>query len=146
MNRGRWQGIPRMQLRAVFVCAFCFLLVGCFTLGPSAEESARMTIDTMFAAQKAGDIENTMALFSDNYSDPQGTIKSQVRQFITGLVYQNAFANITMSMEEATVSVDEDTATVAPVRYYGPTGVSSFAFTLQHEADGIWRVVSARQL
>ena len=134
---------PKNVVAAV-VCSL--VLSGCATSVPLAEKSARMTIDKLFVAQKAGDVDGSMTLFSDRYSDEQGANKAMVRQFLGGLIYQNAFADVSMNLENAFVSIDDGAVTIAPVGYSGPTGISLWSFTLEREDDGIWRVVSSRQL
>ena len=131
-----------MKMKIIVAAVSCLLLLSCATNHPSAGESARSTIDNIFAAQKAGDIETAMALFSDSYHDPQGSKKAQVRQYIGGLIYQNAFANTTMSMDDATTTVVDDLVILSPVRYSGSERPSSFSFSLKREDDDVWRVVS----
>ena len=105
-----------------------------------------MSINKMFVAQKAGDIETTMTVFSDRYSDSQGTTKAMVRQYIGGLIYENVFASMTMSMDDASVSVEDEVATLTPVRYSGTAGNSSWSFQLKREDDGVWRVTNSKQI
>ena len=106
-----------------------------------AEEVAEALAD-LHAAMKVQDVEEIIAIHSDDYSKYQGADQSRLRSCYEGLVAQDILQNTTIDTEECKIVVEGDHATAGPVDYETPQmGKTSHQHWMKKEADGAWRIV-----
>lgn len=136
-----------LNLRTLLKTSFLLLLIaGCASLsGPTPSEQALAVLTAYHADQKGSDVDAIMAHYSEDFTNIQGVSKSQVRQYISGMVAQNAFASVTSDLTQAVATVEGEVVTITPVTYNSQVGASDFTYKLQQEADSIWRIVSSVQ-
>ena len=93
-------------------------------------------------ATRAGDIDGQVAFFAEAWRSSFGTTKAELREQLERQGDRSGDAEKRFVLDDATVAVDEDTATVDPVKLRSPTGNGSFEFSMTREPDGVWRCVS----
>ena len=114
-------------------------------IGPSgapAEEAVLAALRAYNTATRTGDIDGQVAFFAEAWRSSSGTTKADLRKQLEQQGDRSADAEKRFVLDDATVVVDEDSATVDPVKLRSPTGNGSFAFTMTREPDGNWRCVS----
>ncbi len=87
---------------------------------------------------RAGDIDGQVDFFADDWRSASGTTKAELRGQLERRASPDSRRRRVV-LDDATVAIDGDEATVDPVRFRSPTGNGSFAFTMTREADGAWR-------
>jgi ketosteroid isomerase-like protein len=100
-------------------------------------------LDTYHVAELAKDVSTMTEAFSNDFSNSQGATKAALQQFFQGLVDYGALDNLKINMDNAEVAIDGDTATIKGVSYTSSMGTATYVYTLQREADGIWRFVTS---
>ncbi len=129
---------------ASFLSALVLLFSGCTAIqGPTPEEEVLAMLDTYHVAELAKDVSTMTEAFSNDFSNSQGATKAVLQQFFQGLVDYGALDNLKINMDNAEVAIDGDTATIKGVSYTSSMGTATYAYTLQREADGIWRFVTS---
>ena len=129
---------------ASFLSALVLLFSGCTAIqGPTPEEEVLAMLDTYHVAELAKDVSTMTEAFSNNFSNSQGATKAVLQQFFQGLVDYGALDNLKINMDNAEVAIDGDTATIKGVSYTSSMGTATYVYTLQREADGIWRFVTS---
>jgi hypothetical protein len=128
----------------VMVVALLALTGGCamFATGPSDEEMIAATMDTMFAATAAQDLDKMMALYSEDYMGENGEGKAEVRDFLAEAIDMGYMEELKVTSEEMKITVEGDTATAGPVGYDIMGNELSIAYNLKKE-DGTWRIVGS---
>jgi len=111
--------------------------------GPMREVTA--VLAGFQTAWEAQDVDKVMAAYSDEYSDSSGADKSSVRAFYSGLVAQGKLQETAMDLKRCGIAVDGDSATAAPVIYSSAAAKTWSRYTLEKEADGVWRIVNSEQ-
>ena len=129
---------------AVTIVALVAVTGGCaiFATGPSDEEMIAATMDTMFAAIAAQDLDKMMALYSDDYKGENGEGKAEVRDFLAEAIDMGYMEDLEVTSEDMKITVDGDTATAGPVGYDIMGNEFSIAYDLKKE-DGTWRIVGS---
>lgn len=113
---------------------------------PAPAEQVKAALDKFHAAVKVGDIDNTMAAYSDDFSDATGADKSMARMAMEGLIAQGGLANVNVNMTKCEIAVDGNSAIAKPVIYESPMGTSSRLYKLKKETDGKWRIVNTEEV
>ena len=117
---------------------------GCLTArqGPSDEEMIAATMETMMLAIAAQDLDKIMDLYSEDFSGENGEGKAEVRDFLANWINMGVMEGVEVNIEDVETTIENDTATVAPVVYESPFGQLLAEYTLKKE-DNTWRVVAA---
>ena len=116
------------------------LLSGCASLGsrgPSDEEQALRLLRDYEAALAAYDADAAMALLSDDYQGWRGSGKEGIAGLV-GWLKQSGQA-LELDLTNAVVTVQDGTATVAPVVSLMGTWESSATYVLARTDHG-WRI------
>ncbi|MCY3969671.1 MAG: glycoside hydrolase family 32 protein [Acidobacteria bacterium] len=93
-------------------------------------------------ATRAGDIDGQVAFFAEAWRSSSGTTKAELREQLEQQGDRSGDAEKRFFLDDATVVVDGETATVDLVKLRSPTGNGSFEFRLMREPDGAWRCVA----
>jgi ketosteroid isomerase-like protein len=117
---------------------------GCATLdkGPSDEELIAATMEAMQSAIAAQDLDKIMDVYSEDFSGENGEGKAEVRDFIANWIDMGVMEEVEVNIEEMETTIENGTATVAPVVYESSFGQLVAEYTLQKE-ENTWRVVGA---
>ena len=94
------------------------------------------------AATRTGDIDAQVAFFAETWRSSSGTTKADLREQLHRRTDRSGDAEKRFVLDEATVVIDGDSATVDPVKLRSPTGNGAFEFRMTREPDGAWRCVS----
>ena len=94
------------------------------------------------AAIRAGDIDGQVDFFAESWQSSSGTTKADLRQQLLQQADQGGDRDKRFVLDDASVVVDGDSATVDPVKLRSPTGNGSFEFSMTRGPDGAWRCVS----
>ncbi len=94
------------------------------------------------AAIRAGDIDGQVDFFAESWQSSSGTPKADLRQQLLQQANQGGDRDKRFVLDDASVVVDGDSATVDPVKLRSPTGNGSFEFSMTRGPDGAWRCVS----
>lgn len=124
--------------------AIVLSLLACQTTGgPSDEILLAQLLDSVKESLVTQDIDRFMSLYSENYSDSQGANKQAIRDNIGGIMATGALDGIEISLEDATIVLNDDgTASASQVKVMG----SGFSITLSYtfvKEEGSWLILSA---
>jgi ketosteroid isomerase-like protein len=140
-------------LSSICATAFCaagLLVVGCASTPasqpPSPEQEVLAALEQYHTSERAGDVAGILNAYSDDFEDVQGTDKSVLRGFFETIVAQGILDNLQVDMEATVVSIDGDTALVAPITYTSVMGSDTYAYRLRKEADGEWRFIFSEMI
>ena len=114
-------------------------------IGPSgarAEDAVLAALRAYNTATRTGDIDGQVAFFAEAWRSSSGTTKADLREQLEQQGDRSADAEKRFVLDDATVVIDGDSATVDPVKLRSPTGNGSFEFAMTRESDGAWRCVS----
>ncbi len=115
--------------------------------GPTPEEMIMATLQTFKTGIEQLDIDSIMKAYSEDYSKSGvGSSKADVRAYLNTMIAQGSSGDTIADLEECDVVVDGERATVGPVHYRAPMGVSSWSYWLKRDADGVWRIVDDEQI
>ena len=106
------------------------------------EEAVLAALQAYDAATRTGDIDGQVAFFAETWRSSSGTTKADLREQLQRQADHGGEAEKRFVLDEATVAVDGDLATVDPVKLRSPTGNGAFEFRMTREPDGAWRCVS----
>ena len=106
------------------------------------EEAVLAALRAYDAATRTGDIDGRVAFFAGTWRSSSGTTKTDLREQLQRRADRSEDAEKRYVLDEATVVVDGDSATVDPVKLRSPTGNGAFEFRMTREPDGAWRCVS----
>ena len=123
------------------------MIIGCATMGrmtPREEVVAAITgFQTSLSAQ---DMEGIMNIYSVDFTDFRGATRPMVRSMFEGMASQGTLQDITVEgLENSEITVADNSATVTPLIVVTPQGKLSYNCELKKEADGVWRIISAKQ-
>jgi len=137
------KAMGRPQIRMVLAgCLVAALIAGCATMGfgPTPVQEVEAVLAEFEAAAEGGDVEGLMAAFSDDWHNSSGWDKPMLRDTIESSVARGEKSAVDLAQCE--IAVDGDAATAGPVVYDSPTtGRIMLRFTVEKEADGVWRFV-----
>lgn len=114
-------------------------------IGPSgarAEETVLAALRAYNTATRTGDIDGQVDFFAEAWRSSSGTTKADLKEQLQQQADRSGDAEKRFVLDDATVVVDGDSATVDPVKLRSPTGNGSFEFRMTREPDGAWRCVS----
>ena len=106
------------------------------------EEAVLAALRAYDTATRTGDIDGQVAFFAEAWRSSSGTTKADLREQLRQRADRAGEAEKRFLLDEATVVVDGNTATVDPVKLRSPTGNGAFKFRMTWEPDGAWRCVS----
>lgn len=107
-------------------------------------KAALAVLAELHKAQKAQDLDRIMATYSEAWTNLEGADKSGLRSYFEGALAQGAYRDLTVDRQDCDIAVDGNSVTVTPVAYRSPTrGTTYTSFTMQKEADGVWRIASS---
>ena len=107
-----------------------------------AEDDVLTALRAYDTATRTGDIDGQVAFFAEAWRSSSGTTKADLREQLRQRADRAGEAEKRFLLDEATVVVDGNTATVDPVKLRSPTGNGAFEFKMTREPDGAWRCVS----
>ena len=110
--------------------------------GGGAEEAALAALVAYGEAMRAGDVEEQLAFFSEQWRSGTGRTKAEVRASLRKAAERASNQRKRLLLDDAKVIVDGDTAAIDPVVMRSPTGGGILRFELKQGADGRWRCVS----
>lgn len=118
-------------------------LSGCQLFGgPSDETLVQETMSSFQESLLAQDVDAVLELYSENYSDAQGTTKSAVRTFLTAMSGGDGAAGLKLTIDEAVIVMNEDgTATATPVKL-AAQGFNITATVTFTKEEGSWLISS----
>ena len=119
------------------------MVCGCAMLGgPSDEDLISGTIDEMTTAMQAQDVDQIMAVYSEDFEGEQGG-KEELRQMMEYIIDEGYLDSIEIDTENAVAALDGAAATYGPVDLSGEFGSMTFEYVLRKEADGVWRIMES---
>lgn len=124
------------------------MICSCETLtmnGPAPEEQVMATLQAYKAGWIEQDIDKIMATYSDDFTNPAGGTKAGVRTFFDGYKAQGVMQSTRVNLKECKITIDGDIASASPVKYHAAS-TSSWLYRLKKDADGVWRIISSRQV
>ena len=135
-------------IQSVFaVSMISALLFGCAMVsGPTPSEEVLAALDDYHTAEIAGDVDQMLAAFSDDFSNSQGATKPMFRGFFESLVAQGVLKTLTVDMTGCEIIVEGNSATLGPVAYTSSAGPASYSYKMMKEADGVWRITNSEQV
>ena len=105
-----------------------------------AEVSA--AIENYNAAIEARDARGQAAFFAESYTGSGGMTKTDLLAYLADEIEQGRDVAKRFVLDDAKLTVDEDTATLDPVTLRSPTGGGAFEIRMKREDDGVWRCES----
>lgn len=118
------------------------LVCGCATgpKGPTAEEMIMAQLETLKAAVLAHDVDKAMAVLSEDFYHPEVGDKEAIRD-ITQMGIDGGYIDDSAEgdFSRTEVTIEEDTATAAPVTGSGAIGSLSVEITFKKEG-GVWLI------
>lgn len=118
-------------------------IAGCATgpAGISDEEAIAALAGQWSTALIAHDVDAFMALHSENFAGDDGSTKADYRDFIVDAIDQGMFDSLEVYLDEATLTIEDDTATYNDIGLSSELGSISVDLRLARE-DGVWAIVS----
>ena len=118
------------------------VLGGCATSGKGMtdEELAAKLTEESIAAILAQDLDKLLTYYSDDFSHYEFGDKAGLKEFLEGAKDMGYLDDIEVSMEQATTTIEGDTATIYPVIIEGTFGSTEIEFTSKKEGD-TWKVI-----
>ncbi len=141
-------------------CAFLAAVIGgCATSGgakapvsggPGAKatgdkDQILASINAWKAGLAAKNVDQILAVYSENFKDSQGRGKAEVRKFIETAVSRGNLDGIVMDTGQTVVTVNGTTATASPILLNGSFGTFSMTTSWAKEAAG-WKIVSVTRI
>ena len=111
-------------------------------LDGGVEEAALAALSAYGEAMRAGDVEEQLAFFSEEWRSGAGRTKAEVRASLRKAAERAGNQRKRLVLDDAKVTVDGDTAAIDPVSIRSPTGGGIVRFELKRGGDGRWRCVS----
>lgn len=84
-------------------------------------------------------VDKMMSFYSEDYLGSHGENKQEVRELIQTMVDNGAIKGKEMSIKDAYISVNGNSATVAPIKYTALIGSLKIENTLE-KVDGTWKL------
>ncbi|HVS13917.1 MAG TPA: hypothetical protein VMV46_08335 [Thermoanaerobaculia bacterium] len=138
------------RLPWIALIAVALLAAGCASggaaapAGPPPEEVIAQMVTKAMELLAAGDVDNLMAMYSDDFTSDQGMDKAGMTGFLTGARDQGFLEGFTANTDAMVVTVDGATASVTGVAVEGAFGVLNLGFGLENR-DGAWVITSQTQ-
>lgn len=104
------------------------------------EEEIQSTLNTWRSAMATKDLDAIMALFSENFQHFNWRDKEGARQFIQEAIDAGQLDGIEVLLEDAEITVEDQSASVFPVDLMGSFGSLTMELMLARE-DGKWLFV-----
>ncbi len=138
-----------VQFAMCAVLAMGLALSGCATGGGSAVESAKKgvsdaegiakTLETWKAGMETKDVAKLGEAMSDKFNHYEWGNKQGMLDFLKTQFEQGTLEGAKINAAAAKTSIENGIAKVYPVELTAPFGTATIEFTLEKEADGIWR-------
>ena len=110
--------------------------------GVRAEKAVLAAVENYNAAIKDRDAASQAAFFAATYTGSGGMTKADLLAYLTDEIEQGRDVAKRFVMDDAKLTLDEDTAILDPVALRSPTGGGAFEIRLKRETDGVWRCES----
>ncbi len=133
---------------SVLIVVLAVSVFGCATSsyrGPSDEELITGLLGEWKSALIAQDIDATLESYSEDYQSERSSGKDGIRQMFSQAFSRGYMTNAEINVEDASITVDGDTAVVTPIVMSSERGSMSFELTLKKEASG-WLIIGSRFL
>jgi len=134
--------IMRFSVGIVVAMVVC----GCaaFGKGPSDEELIGAVLEKWKAATVAQDIEAQTALLSENFEGSEGD-KAETKAFMQQVKDMGYLDDAEVTLEEAEITIEGDTATVYPIEIVTAMGMATVELELTKEDTG-WMITGMELL
>ena len=111
----------------------------------SEEEKILATIKAHFDAMEKGDLKAFLNLYSEDWQDYHGARKDSLKYLFEETKdkgnYKTSTKDLDIDISTALITLEGDKAIFTPVIHSSPGGSITYAYTLEKEADGVWRLV-----
>ncbi len=122
------------------VAVLTTLLSGC---GPTDEQLINTAMVEWKDALAAQDLDRMMAPYSEDFVGREDTTKADLRKFMGRFIDEGRLDGVELDIENATIDIEGDTATVDGLIITGDFGEFYNTRTLKKEKDKIWRIVTS---
>lgn len=114
------------------------LCFGCATVGGGASDTEQIerVVQAWAAGLEAESIDDIVATWSEDYSDEEGANRDESRSSLEGFIDRGYLGYAEVSMEDAGIEIDGDTAVVYPIYLSCEMGKGTMEVTLAKEAKG----------
>jgi ketosteroid isomerase-like protein len=128
------------SLVSVLAVVVCF---GCATVGGGASDTEQVesVVQAWAAGLEAESIDDIVATWSEDYSDAEGANRDESRSSLERFIERGYLGYAKVSMEDAQIQIDGDTAIVYPIELSCEMGEGTIELTLAKEANG-WLLTS----
>ena len=139
-----------MMLKMSVVVLSVMTMVGCASTpandGPSDEELVTAVVTSIADSLKAGDIDNMISHFSDDFSSDEGGSKEATKEFLNGAKAAGYLDGIEVDISSMKVEVEKggEKAAAGPIDLEGAFGALSLDYDLE-KRDGKWIAVYMSQ-
>ena len=127
------------------VVVAAMVVCGCATAGKakgkSDPELIKDAVNEFKAGMQAKNVDQLMAMVSDQFSHPEWGDKASLKTFIQDNVNQGNLDDAEVDLSKAETKIQDGTATVYPVGLVATFGSATIEFKMKKEADGKWRAV-----
>jgi ketosteroid isomerase-like protein len=116
---------------------------GCATTGGGGATDEELIMGQLTAWRDGlqnDDVDAAMAVYSEDVVGFEGSDKEGLSAFFKGASDSGDLANIDFIIDEATVTVEGDSAEVSPVYIAGDFGEFAMVFLMEKE-EGTWRII-----
>ena len=119
-------------------------ICGCanLRLGPSDEDLIRSTIAHWKVAMATENIDRLLACYSEDYINSRGENKETMRELMTRVFDSGFMDSVEINTEKAQITIEADTAKVAPIDFISDRGVWPMELTLRKE-NGKWLITGS---
>lgn len=126
--------------------AIALLAAGCASSGGGRDDKALVmeTLGVFKTGIESQDVAKIMESYSDTFMSPEGAAKADAEEFWSNANSQGWLDGAQVSLENVTVTVENDLAVAGPVSLQGPAGGFDLRINLKEE-EGAWLIVSGDQ-
>lgn len=112
--------------------------------GPSDRELIMNTMNEWKAGLIAKNVDEASKAYSEDFSDGEGRGKEQMVDFLKEAISMGYLDSLTVDLDSAQVTINDESATVGPVALASSAGAMSLNITLKKEGDA-WRIVGSSE-
>lgn len=138
--------MTRLLNRTALVAVMAGLIVsGCSTLasGPSDEALIATLLEHWEQGVLEADVAKLMATYSDDFAhdgyEYEAEDKAGLKAYLEGAIDEGLFKDVELSLDDAEIEINGDSASVYPIDYATLYGAISIELTLAKE-DGGWLI------
>lgn len=134
-----------------FVVLLTTMILGVSTTSAYAQENfeieIREALNSYHAALSAGNLEQILDHFSNQYSNSLGATKTMLPAFFGDPGVQAAMAAQQPNLDNTVFNLVGDVAVVTPIIYTSPVAPrATWTYRFRKEEDGVWRLINSEQI